>query len=418
MSFHISSQWEAHIVSSSEPEPPVPNRVELIPVVWYDQVRSSSSALMRSLKASTLNTIPALREIANDVIFDVLMYMTPNFCSDVLECVTQQITASMELFRKLNPDFQANGGVCSLAGHSLGSVICWDLLTLLKEKEDNRKMDRLNRLRSHGVQISNDGHSADVGYTQYASGEGANNAKNGSWGPSLAQPLKQTLPFVPEFTLFLGSPVGLFLTLRGAHPVFDELREQFPNKPKAAPFTLPTGSIHNIFHPSDPVAYRIEPLLLAQETENLPPPVYLTREGQDVRLHVKAMQLGDEIRKSIAEKKHTISNFMTSLTEQAANMLQQMDDRSNKVRETQGDAVAGGSDPLRFPLAGRNGRLDLQLQPRVIENEYVSAVMAHSSYMLNTDVTDYLIDLTKAKEVIDLTDCVEMADLMSATVAA
>jgi hypothetical protein len=34
----------------------------------------------------------------------------------------------------------------------------------------------------------------------------------------------ETIPFTPDLTMFLGSPIGLFLTLRGAHPVFDEMR--------------------------------------------------------------------------------------------------------------------------------------------------------------------------------------------------
>ena len=53
----------------------------------------------------------------------------------------------------------------------------------------------------------------------------ANQAKNGSWGPSLSKPLRRHLPLVPDFTMFLGSPIGLFLTLRGAHAVFDDMRD-------------------------------------------------------------------------------------------------------------------------------------------------------------------------------------------------
>jgi hypothetical protein len=132
---------------------------------------------MQSLKATTLTTIPALRELANDVIFDVLMYLTPNFCFEVLECVTDQIIEIYSIFRKTHPDFVSNGGKCSLVGHSLGSVIIWDLLSLLKEKHGGTD--------HHGVHISHDGYSANIGYQQYASGEGANEAKNGSFGPSL-----------------------------------------------------------------------------------------------------------------------------------------------------------------------------------------------------------------------------------------
>ena len=106
------------------PEPARPNRVELVPIMWYDRIHSSSNTLSISVQAATLSTIPALREIANDVILDVLMYLTPNFCHEVLECVTDQIIASFKIFQKANPEFLESGGKCSLLGHSLGSVIC------------------------------------------------------------------------------------------------------------------------------------------------------------------------------------------------------------------------------------------------------------------------------------------------------
>lgn len=58
-----------------QPIPLLPNRIEFIPIEWYDKVRSPSHSLVTSLTAVTLNSIPALRSIANDVIFDVLMYL-------------------------------------------------------------------------------------------------------------------------------------------------------------------------------------------------------------------------------------------------------------------------------------------------------------------------------------------------------
>lgn len=208
---------------------------------------------MQSLQATTLSTIPALREIANDVVFDILMYMTPNFCYDVLECVTDQIVATFDMFKKNNPDFVSSGGKCSLIGHSLGSVICWDLLSILKEAQTQKKDE-------HGVHITKDGYSSDVGYQQYASAEvnKNNRSKSGSWGPSLPKSLDRHLPFEPDFALFLGSPLGQFLTLRGAHPVFDELRKtSSETTTDISPFTLPCNSVHNVFSPSDVVAYRI-----------------------------------------------------------------------------------------------------------------------------------------------------------------
>lgn len=225
---------------------PPPARIELIPIEWFSRMHDSSSALMQSLKATTLNTIPALRAIANDVVFDVLMYLTPNFCEAVLETVTEQINELYNRFQLVHPDFLTSGGKFSLAGHSLGSVICWDLLAVLKQSGSH-----VSPLESKcGVSLA-----GKAGYQAYAQSEHADNAHNGTYGPSLNKPMKQIIPFVPEHTLFLGSPLGIFLTLRGAHPVFDEMRlqskrsEEMLEVPSVSPFTLPTKSLYNIFHP-------------------------------------------------------------------------------------------------------------------------------------------------------------------------
>jgi hypothetical protein len=244
-------QCEKAVIAGTD-KPPPPARIEVIPIEWFSRMHDSSSALMRSLKGSTLNTIPALRAIANDVVFDVLMYLTPAFCEAVLETVTEQINELYQTFQVVHPDFLPVGGKCSLAGHSLGSVICWDLLAVLKQ----------SNIASHGESSSTAKQDSDnaasgapvpaavpVGYQAYAQAEHADKAHNGTYGPSLTKPMTQTIPFEPEHTLFLGSPLGIFLTLRGAHPVFDEMRKQTAVVPFVSPFTLPTKSMYNIFHP-------------------------------------------------------------------------------------------------------------------------------------------------------------------------
>ena len=368
------------------------------------------------MNATTIQSIPALRAIANDVIFDVLMYLTPTFCESVLEYVTAQLDSLFHGFNEVHPDFLANGGKCSLVGHSLGSVIVWDLLSILKEFSVPKPKNASSDL--HGVTIASDV-AEPLGYQAYAAmDKDVNDAKHGSWGPSLPKPMKKTIPFVPEFTIFLGSPLGLFLSLRGAHAVFDEMREAAVLEvaksaieaseesvaeddsvftfPVASPFTLPSGAIFNVFHPSDPVAYRIEPLLLPQDASDvsIPPPAYLVKPGQNLRLHVKAMQLGDDIRKSFAEKANTWSNLITSMTEQAVAAL------SKTVEADEAGVKKGHLRPaeLEFALGGKNDRVDFQLQTGVIDNAYLSAVTAHSAYFTNSDVLDLIIEKAKVDD--------------------
>lgn len=395
---------------ASESDPPIPNRIELLPIEWFDRIHSSSSSLMKSLKATTLQTIPALRAIANDVVFDVMMYLTPEFSKIVLECVTTQIEDLFHGFQKVHPNFKSDRGKYSLVGHSLGSVIAWDLLSILKEFSESTGSGNIQT--ASGVARST-GASFEVGFPAYAAGTDDKDdhpVKNGTWGPALKTPMTHVIPFVPEFTIFLGSPIGLFLTLRGAHAVFDEIlgkaRKDATEKllsgdgndeailPITSPFSLPSGSIYNIFHPSDPVAYRIEPLLLSRETVEykMPPPQYLVKKGKKVRLHVQAKQLGDDIRRTFTEKTSNWSSMIALVTEQAVSAIQSSTEKAAAEAEVSKPMKEG---PLKFALGGKSERVDFQLQPGVIDNEYFSAVMAHSSYFSNGDIIDFLLDLVE-----------------------
>jgi len=209
--------------------PSAPNRIEFIPIEWCDKVRSPSHSLVNSLNAVTINSIPALRTIANDVIFDVLMYLTPDYCEAILQCVTTQITELFSTFQRIHPSFLERGGKFSIMGHSLGSVIVWDILSLLKDNLD-KKMPKGNEKDPiridvppsppgsplHRAMASLDDTCGGFGYHYQAGTEGeVTDSNHGTWGPCLRKKMAQTIPFIPDLTIFLGSPIGLFLTLRG-----------------------------------------------------------------------------------------------------------------------------------------------------------------------------------------------------------
>jgi hypothetical protein len=443
-----ASKAEDGVESGSIVLPPPPDRIEIIPIEWFHRVHDSSSMLMKSLRSTTLTTIPALRAIANDVIFDVLMYLTPKFCQSVLECVTEQICQHYATFRTVNPRFQ---GKCSLIGHSLGSVICWDLLSILQQQQQQQQQqDDLEfasspgRSKLHPISIPSQD-SVEIGYQAYAAsasdnagpegeagkgaGDGSVMAEHGTWGPTLFRPMEQTIPFVPECTIFLGSPLGLFLTLRGAHAVFESLRqeevasiltqrmytasdEETVRRRVASPFHLPTNYLYNIFNPSDPVAYRIEPLLLSPhldpEGSDLPPPVYLTAVGKEVRLHVKARQMADDIQRTIKDQKNTwnalLDSTLTSLAaHHDASSLSSSSSRLALPANSKDGALAGAPAPLPswpplFPLGSplHPKRVDYSFQPAIVENEYINAVTAHSSYVARRSIMTwaYALPLT------------------------
>jgi hypothetical protein len=91
---------------------------------------------------------------------------------------------------------------------------------------------------------------------------------------------------------------------------------------------------------SDPVAYRLESLLLSPDLSEseLPPPMYLTVHGRDVRLHVKAMQIGDVVRKSFFDKKTTGASAWGALLESAVAVVGSQAETSEAAKRGEGGA--------------------------------------------------------------------------------
>lgn len=399
---------------SNSKHPPSPNRIEFIPIEWYNQIHSSSSTLKNDLISSTLSGVPKLRAIANDVIFDVLVYNTPEFCAKVLDCVTNKICNLHEGFQNVHKGFVKNGGSFSIVGHSLGSVITWDLLSILS---DNLKSGKKTPFQGKGTKddpimmgFELPSHaSTRVGYETFLIQNERNSTDNevgGTWGPSLNKKMTKTIPFIPSFTFFLGSPIGLFLTLRGARPMINEhlADESAVNKGehefyKSSPFRLPSKSIYNIFSPSDPVAYRIEPLLLPRDypDANLPTPCFLAPGGKGVRLHVKAKEISNSIVKSVTG----MLNFTLEKIPDK-NIVPSLSNESNSSNK----GLKKGQR-WKFALGGESDRVDYQLQPGVVENEYLAAIGAHNSYLKNSDLLEFWIERAQESNINKVTDLVK-----------
>lgn len=173
---------------------------------------------------------------------DLLFYLTGSFCKSVLENVTNQIITLVQRIHEVHPDFQ---GDFSLAGHSLGSVICWDLLAVLKENNARHVSSVSSSSRIPEEESTADHRDEDSVVTASSQIPGEQQQQRPVWGPAVD--VSVTIPFVPRNTFCLGSPLGLFLTLRGAHTYFDELRIESGSA--VSPFNLPTRSLYNIYNP-------------------------------------------------------------------------------------------------------------------------------------------------------------------------
>ena len=154
------------------------------------------------------------------------------------------------------------------------------------------------------------------------------------------------------------------------------------------------------------MAYRIEPLLLPEGvgTHEFPPPLFLSPDGRGVRLHVKARQVGDQLFKQFGSLSYLFDKSIENAVAAAAdadaarNRATLGTDGKEKANEKQTFSGCIKGRECLFRLGGRSARIDFQIQPGVIDNEYISAVTAHSSYFSNDDIIDFIIFNTRPNE--------------------
>lgn len=100
-------------------------RVEFLPVSWHSCTRRQSG-MNDQLSLIALSSVPKLRHFLNKVVMDAMLYASgPVYTQTILNNVGDEINRLYTLFMEKHPNFK---GSVSLAGHSLGSVILFDLL--------------------------------------------------------------------------------------------------------------------------------------------------------------------------------------------------------------------------------------------------------------------------------------------------
>uniref|UniRef100_H3D6C8 SEC23 interacting protein n=1 Tax=Tetraodon nigroviridis TaxID=99883 RepID=H3D6C8_TETNG len=102
------------------------SRVEFLPVQWHTALHGDATGVDRRIKKITLPSTGRLRHFTNETLLDVLFYNSPTYCQTIMDAVSQEINRLYALFMKRNPDYRGGVSVC---GHSLGSLILFDLLS-------------------------------------------------------------------------------------------------------------------------------------------------------------------------------------------------------------------------------------------------------------------------------------------------
>ncbi|NXN11681.1 DDHD2 Phospholipase, partial [Indicator maculatus] len=431
------SMLQAHFKKAQEQQQI--GRVEFLPVNWHSSLHSTGVDV--DLERITLPSINRLRHFINDTILDVFFYNSSTYCQTIVDTVASEMNRLYQLFLQRNPLFK--GGV-SIAGHSLGSLILFDLLTnqkaapedeqsaegsrttssnrgveevkeVLRKLElseycdlfEKEKMDRQalflcmqENLKEMGIPLGprmkllNYISSQKEMQVCFLQGLGTPNTHRCLLNPVWVSPepiLCQVsanypqLNYKPSIFFAFGSPIGMFLTVRGVKRID-------PN------YSLPTcKGFFNIFHPFDPVAYRIEPMIVPDvEFEPMLLPHHKGRKRMHLELKEGLTRMSVDLKNNllgslrVAWQSFTRSS-LPALEAASTDPELEAEPGAEKQPDTKAEEPppAGKEEPPPINVGRLNGgnRIDYVLQEKPIEsfNEYLFALQGHLCYWESED---------------------------------
>ncbi|CAI5774960.1 SEC23-interacting protein isoform X1 [Podarcis lilfordi] len=502
------------------------SRVEFLPVHWHSTLHGDATGVDRNIKKITLPTIGRLRHFTNETLLDILFYSSPTYCQTIVDKVGLEMNRLYALFKSRNPEFK--GGI-SVAGHSLGSLILFDILSNQKDwtstvnsvasvaangiGKDAAEYDQQMTVESNSAgsvhSLSNDEHDVEddiptlqrtlemLSLSEYISTfekekidtesllmctiddlkemgiplgprkkianfvkdraakqeqrkaalekkaaveammrtqeEAAQAAKkvvsfaSPSESGMLQDPSKKRLPvgasvssanidyeyfevgtgqvsvvysaldFEPDNFFALGSPIGVFLTVRGVEKIDENYR-------------LPTcKGFFNIYHPLDPVAYRLEPMIIPDlDVKPVLVPHHKGRKRLHLELKDSLSRMGSDLKQGFISslksawqtlndfaRAHTSSIQLQAELEKVAHQIKQEEEKDETDEKIVESPDLSKDEDLAVKVGLLNGgrRIDYVLQEKPIEsfNEYLFALQSHLCYWESEDTALLLL---------------------------
>ncbi|KAF9988498.1 hypothetical protein BGZ75_009272 [Mortierella antarctica] len=212
--------------------------VHIIPIEWHAKLHSMVDERMA---LASLRTVPKVRLVMNDYFADILYYFNNHFGTEIIRMIVEELNEAYETFLAKHPDFNGKISVYAL---SLGGVAMFDILTCLDDDEEDT-----NQTDTKGAETKDQDQDQDP----------SRSGPQDSQKPNMKRPrirkqdqakfraVVPKLKFRPDYLFTVGSPVGAVMVMRNLdwetfHPPDDIIH-------------------HNLFHPFDPLGYRIEPLI-------------------------------------------------------------------------------------------------------------------------------------------------------------
>ncbi|XP_050830949.1 phospholipase DDHD1 isoform X3 [Serinus canaria] len=400
--------------------------VEFLPVEWRSKLTLDGD----TVDSITPDKVRGLRDMLNSSAMDIMYYTSPLYRDELVKGLQQELNRLYSLFCSRNPEFEEKGGKVSIVSHSLGCVITYDIMTgwnpvrlyeqlLQKEEEEleeswmsyeeRRLLEELYITKQRLREIEERLHELKA--------------------CTISKP--PVLKFKVENFFCMGSPLAVFLALRGIRPGTSGSQDHI------LPRSI-CNRLLNIFHPTDPVAYRLEPLILKHYSNISPVQIHWYNTANPLPYeHMKPSFLNPskeatsapESESASAAPSPTTSPVMVrrhygesitnigkasilgaaSIGKGLGGMLFSRFGRSSATPQTmetgkdgsEGDekkATTVGTPPLPHSSSGfleptveLEHRIDFELREGLVESRYWSAVTSHTAYWSSLDIALFLL---------------------------
>ncbi|CAM8911658.1 unnamed protein product [Rhodiola kirilowii] len=195
------------------------------------------------------------------------------------------------------------------------------------------------------------------------------------------------LEFQVDTFFAVGSPLGVFLALRNIRLGIGKGKDYWEEANIIEEMPA-CRRIFNIFHPFDPVAYRLEPLV-CKEYSNLRPVLIPYHKGGK-RLHIGLQEFAEDI----AARSQNFVDNINSVKDKVMTVCQSrskenIDDEAETSEEKEEKSY--GSLMIERLTGSQGGRIDHVLQDKTFQHAYISAVGAHTNYWRDYDTALFML---------------------------
>ncbi|XP_068647441.1 phospholipase SGR2 [Aristolochia californica] len=194
------------------------------------------------------------------------------------------------------------------------------------------------------------------------------------------------LEFKVDTFFAVGSPLGVFLALRNIRIGIGRGQEYWKDE-KIKEEMPACCRMFNIFHPFDPVAYRLEPLVSEEYISKRPVIIPYHKGGK--RLHIGFQDFTEHL---AARSEAVISRFNSLKVKMMDSLLKNKDQMQEAKEEVPVEEERSyGSLMMETLTTSLEGRIDHVLQDKTFEHPYLQAIGAHTNYWRDPDTALFIL---------------------------